>query len=183
MSNLHLDNLINNEYWKRFQLNGIYYDQLQCMIHLSSKGTLLSEKYRVWMELFNPKISHIAVGKNACISQTSFIASTRYTNKLNKICPFIFPKMSIFNDVCDLTDNNNHLIIDNNLLNNDDNKDKNLVYNNAQIKFSYLNNDSNIIRGFPMLKYHLLPKKKLGLELAPEIFIDKVFNISIYISI
>jgi poly-D-alanine transfer protein DltD len=128
------------------------------MMHLSSKESLLSDEYSSWINLFNPKVSHIAVGKNGCISQSSFIASTRYANKLNKICPFIFPKMSIFNDVSELSsdncDKNNELLIDNKVINKEI-KEISLDYNNAQSKFSYLNEDSNIIRGNIYLSYLL----------------------------
>jgi ribonuclease Z len=63
---------------------------------MSSIDILTSTAYQSWMQLFGDKVEHLFVGRGACEPHSSFIAATKYINKLNKVS-HIFPKLSLNN--------------------------------------------------------------------------------------
>ena len=92
----YLESCIKNPYWRRFQIGGDEIDLVDCIVHMSSVDILTSSSYQSWMMLFGDNVEHMFVGRGACEPHSSFIASTKYINKLNKVSP-IFQSLSLSN--------------------------------------------------------------------------------------
>lgn len=92
----YLESFTSNPSWLRFQNGSEDNDLVDCIVHMSPIDIMTSTTYQSWMMLFGDKVEHLFVGKGACEPHSSFIAATKYINKLNKISS-IFPKLSLSN--------------------------------------------------------------------------------------
>lgn len=90
-----LGRVTQHEYWDLFRRqSGPLAAQLDCVIHLSPAPIARQRVYREWMlSLGSKATTHMMVGAGCCSGETSFIAATRYCNKLNALCPELFCKL------------------------------------------------------------------------------------------
>lgn len=94
-----LTRIAQDEYWRLFKReSGVRAGQLDCVVHLSPQSVVSQPTYREWMHsLGTDATSHLMVGAGCCSGETSFIAATRYCNKLNALCPEMFCKLDAEN--------------------------------------------------------------------------------------
>ena len=84
-----LQNLIENSYFNEYKVGGIYDNQIECMVHLSSRNTISNENYINWIKQFST-ITHICAGYHGISDETSYYSASLYCNKLNSMCPYSF---------------------------------------------------------------------------------------------
>ncbi len=89
IDSLLLQNLIENSYFDEYKIGGIYSNQIECMVHLSSRSTISNENYINWIKQFS-NITHICAGYHGISDETSYYSASLYCNKLNSMCPYSF---------------------------------------------------------------------------------------------
>jgi ribonuclease Z len=73
--------------------------RLKVVYHFGSAEVVNNPIYSLWKAQFPEGVRHVGLGKGTSVASTAFIASTRYANKLNKLCPEVFPQLSVSSSV------------------------------------------------------------------------------------
>ena len=86
--------IVSHPLWHKFRPGGACAGRLVCMVHLSPLAILEAPEYASFLQSF-PQMHHFAAGSGACLPLSSFVAATRYSNKLHAVCPSIFSRLSL----------------------------------------------------------------------------------------
>jgi ribonuclease Z len=85
--------LTKNMWFKRFSSGGDLEGSLTVVYHFSSAAVVSSGAYTQWVVSLGEDVDHVYLGRGACLTNTSFNASTAQTRKLNTLCPQLFPDL------------------------------------------------------------------------------------------
>ena len=97
--NNHIDpilfqNLTENRYFDDYKIGGIFNNQIECMVHLSSRNTISNDNYINWIQQFST-ITHICAGYHGISEETSYYSASLYCNKLSTLCPHSFDALPL----------------------------------------------------------------------------------------
>jgi len=85
--------LTKNMRFERFFSGGNLEGSLAVVYHFSSAAVVSSFAYSQWVVGLGADVDHVYLGRGACLTNTSFNASTAQTRKLNALCPQLFPDL------------------------------------------------------------------------------------------
>lgn len=157
------EQIVSHPFWKHFRDGGQWAGQLECMVHLSPAETINTPWYSAFMVSFTCHSAiqksmplHLAAGKGACVAQSSFRAATRYCNKLHCISPSLFPRLHLDNhvDINATSGATLHAL-----------QAQSAVEHPPGIATNQVPS-VNLVACAPLMKFHLLPPKRRGLESA-----------------
>lgn len=160
-----LEMLVNLSEWNRFQVFKTNDGQVQvedinvcvldCLVHLSPLATLQSPLYLNWMQSFGTNVTHIGIGSKVCLPVSAYVAATRYANKLNILCPALFPHLnlhqSVYKHMTEQASPKTSFMLP-------------LVMNE-----NGLQHQVEVVRGSPMLKYIIQPARLRGLDISTSV--------------
>ena len=94
-SNLLSSLLQSHPYFSQFNKNhGIRKDDVECVYHMGCRQLMEMEDYRSFISsLGGLDVKHISLGREMCIPISAFIATSSYTNKLQRILPQLYPRL------------------------------------------------------------------------------------------
>lgn len=88
----YLGNLITHEGFSPYMNGGEFFEDVQCILHMTNDVIFNSEVYSSFVKCFNFKAQHIVISKELCKQEIVFRASAYNHMKLHYIDPIIFPK-------------------------------------------------------------------------------------------
>lgn len=88
----YLGNLITNEEFNPYMNGGSFYEDVDCILHMTNDEIFNSEVYSNFVKCFNKKAQHIVISRKLCQQEVVFRASAYNHMKLHYIDPIIFPK-------------------------------------------------------------------------------------------
>ena len=131
--------------------------EFDCVVHLSSKLIVQSALYQSWIcSSFNSSTNHLYVGHGMSTNQSSFLASTSFTNNLHNVNPEIYSNLKISHSY---TVDSQYLLSATNA----STSSESMLSGDGCC--GTLCSDTGLqVKAAPMLRYNLLPAYKRGWE-------------------
>jgi ribonuclease Z len=160
-----MSSILDDPYWRVYQEQhgGALAAQLDCIVHLSPAAITDHPAYQQWMQsLGHSGTTHLMAGQGKCFAQTSFVAATRYCNKLHTLSPETFCRLGL-EDMLSAVNN----------IGNGSGSAGSSSGSGSGSGGNSSSGSSAEVRSRPLHTYTMVPSKRRGLVTPPAVEVDE----------